>query len=55
MILEKAERKVEFGIQRVYLEMEEVALRIWAGINLKDSFLQSVRNGGTGFYQYFYE
>ena len=31
-------------------EMEEVGIReFWAGINLKDSFLQFVRNGVNGF------
>ena len=38
-------------ICREYIfEMEEVGIReFWAGINLKDSFLQFVRNGVNGF------
>ena len=43
--------KLNSEICREYIfEMEEVGIReFWAGINLKDSFLQFVRNGVNGF------
>ena len=42
--------KIESNRIEYIFEMEEVGIReFWAGINLKDSFLQFVRNGVNGF------